>query len=160
MPNPRILPAVAASISVAALIISLAAMNYVPHISASTNLASSQNSYQPVVKDFWIFNDKVNGMNDSMVGLPGDHFSISTIVANKGDTVNIHFYNVEEKGGDSHSFTIYDKPYDNINVTVKPGTNQTITFTATTVGVYTYLCTFHQPSMRGQLVVLEPPEET
>src|SRR5712692_11687755 len=119
MLKANILPSVATAIAVAALIIGIVTMNNTSNTAAqSTNL-----TYKSVTRDFWIFNDKVNEMNDTMVGLPGDHFSISTVVASKGDTINIHFFNVEGKGGDSHSFTIYDKPYDNINVVVQPGTN-------------------------------------
>lgn len=117
------------------------------------NAGAAYASYKPVTREFWLFNDKVNGMNDTMVGLPGDKFSMPTISATQGDTIIVHFYNVEGPGGDSHSFTIMDKPYDNINVVVKPGTNQTITFKATQAGVFTYICTFHQPSMRGQLII-------
>jgi plastocyanin len=73
----------------------------------------------------------------------------------KGDKVVIHFFNIEEPGADNHSFTIY-KPY-NIDVVVHPRENKTITFVANTTGTFTYLCTFHQPTMMGQLIVLPHP---
>lgn len=114
-------------------------------------------NYKGVKREFYLFNDHVNGFNDTRVGIPGDKFSISSITVKKGDIVVIHFYNIEEKGGDNHSFTMNEKPY-NINTIVQPNSNQTITCTATNTGVYTYFCSFHAPSMRGQLIV-EPPTQ-
>ncbi|MFZ0843712.1 MAG: cupredoxin domain-containing protein [Nitrosotalea sp.] len=68
----------------------------------------------------------------------------------------IHFFNTEEPGGDNHSFTIY-KPY-NIDVILHPGENKTIIFYANTTGIFNYICTFHQPTMTGQLIVQPPPQ--
>ncbi|MDW7641586.1 MAG: hypothetical protein SCG72_04190 [Nitrosarchaeum sp.] len=34
--------------------------------------------------------------------------------------------------------------------------NTIIEFTASEAGVFDYLCTFYQPTMRGQLLVLDP----
>ena len=123
-------------------------------VSSTTHASSAEpTNYKGVKREFWLFNDHVSGLNDTKVGLPADKFSIPSITVKKGDTVVIHFYNIEEKGGDNHSFTINEKPYNNINAIVHPSTNQTITFTATSTGVFPYICTFHQPSMRGQLIV-------
>ncbi len=94
---------------------------------------------QPTIREsreFWMFNDRVNRFSDTKVGIPGDKFSLSSITVKKGDTVVIHFYNIEDKGGDNHSFTIYQKPYNNINTVVQPSTNQTITFTAKAPGPF------------------------
>lgn len=143
------------SAAIAALIISL--VSSTSHASSSSS-SQTTNNYKGVKREFWLFNDHVAGLNDTKVGLSADKFRLSSIVAKKGDTVVIHFYNTKEKGGDAHSFTIHEKPYNNINTIVAPGTNQTITFTATNAGVFTYLCTFHPPSMRGQLIV-EPPTQ-
>ncbi len=55
-----------------------------------------------------------------------------------------------------HAIQSIDKPY-NINVVLHPGENQTITLDANTTGIFTYYCTFHQPTMRGQLIVQPPP---
>ncbi|MDE1767255.1 MAG: hypothetical protein KGI27_13440 [Thaumarchaeota archaeon] len=51
---------------------------------------------------------------------------------------------------------MFDKPYD-INVVLHPGENKTITFDANVTGIFTYYCTFHYPTMRGQLIVQPPP---
>ncbi len=88
--------------------------------------------------------------------MPHDVYSMPTMTVFKGDTVVIHFFNTEESGGDHHSFTIKDEPY-NLNVELSPGQNKTITFEANTTGIFSYYCTFHQPTMRGQLIVKPTP---
>lgn len=126
---------------------------------ASMNSSSNTStSYKGVKREFWISDTDIPGFNETKMDMPRDVFSIPSITVNRGDTVVIHFFNVELPEGDSHSFTIWDKPY-NINVVVRPGENKTITFDASTAGVFTYLCTFHQPTMRGQLVVQMPQNQ-
>jgi plastocyanin len=71
-------------------------------------------------------------------------------VANKGDLVTMHFYNLD--GDDKHTFTI-GAPY-NINEDVAPLHNVTFTFKAENEGVYKFYDTYHQPTMTGQLIVL------
>ncbi|MGI0026680.1 MAG: cupredoxin domain-containing protein [Nitrosopumilaceae archaeon] len=137
-----------ASISVAAIIISLIAVA-LPVRNIQEN---DQTAYTGVKREFWLFNSDIPDFNDTKMGMPHDVFSMPVISALKGDTIVIHFFNTEEAGGDHHSFTILDKAYD-INVELSPGENKTITFDANTTGVFTYYCTFHQPTMRGQLVV-------
>jgi hypothetical protein len=55
-------------------------------------------------------------------------------VANKGDLVTMHFYNLD--GDDKHTFTI-GAPY-NINEDVAPLHNVTFTFKAENEGVYKF----------------------
>jgi plastocyanin len=74
------------------------------------------------------------------------------MVVNKGDTVTVHFYNIENEIGSRHSFTI-GAPY-NIDKDLARGENATATFTADQVGVFQYRCKYHPPEMTGQLVVL------
>ncbi len=111
--------------------------------------------YTGMKREFWLFNSYIPNFNDTKMGMPHDIYSMPLITVFKGDTVVIHFFNTEEAGGDHHSFTIVDKPYD-IDVKLGPGENKTITFDANTTGVFTYYCTFHKPTMRGQLVVELP----
>jgi len=125
-------------------------------------LPSKQNqeeiySFHTQKKEFWLFSSTIPEFNETKMGMPHDVFSQSTITVNKGDNVIIHFFNTEPAGGDPHSFTIYGKPYDT-NVVIKPGENQTVSFNATKIGVFPYECTFHQPTMRGQLIVLTSDE--
>ena len=116
---------------------------------------SAQTPYTGVKKEFYMFDSEIPIFNETEMGMPHDTFSMPVMAVFKGDKVVIHFFNVEEQGGDPHSFTIY-KPY-NINVIVHPRENKTITFVANTTGTFTYLCTFHQPTMTGQLIVQSPP---
>lgn len=113
-------------------------------------------NYTGKKKEFWLFNSDIPGLNETKTGMPDDVYSIPTIAVFQGDTVIIHFFNTEKPGGDTHSFTMTDKPY-NINVDLKPGENKTISFLASKKGIFTYFCTFHQPTMKGQLIVQTTP---
>lgn len=148
------------TIAVVAIVIALIAIS----MSILTTQANNQNTLQQNNKqqhytgekrEFWLFTTEMPDFNQTRMAMPSDIFSPSTIAVNKGDTVVIHFFNTEEFGGDPHTFTIYN-PY-NINVVLRPGENQTITFDADTTGIFIYYCTFHQPTMRGQLIVQPPP---
>jgi plastocyanin len=139
------------SISIAAIIIAVIAITMPVKNAQDTE----QTAYIGVKREFWLFNSEVPDFNETKTGMPHDAFSMPVISALKGDTIVIHFFNTEEPTGDHHSFTILDKPY-NMNVELSPGENKTITFVATSAGVFTYYCTFHQPTMRGQLIVESP----
>ena len=140
-----------ASISIAAITLSLIAI-VMPVKNMQEN---DQTAYSGVKREFWLFNSDIPKFNDTKMGMPHDTFSMPVISVLKGDTVVIHFFNTEDTGGDHHSFTILDKPY-NMNLDPSPNENKTITFDANTTGIFTYYCTFHQPTMRGQLVVELP----
>jgi plastocyanin len=103
-------------------------------------------------KTFYIFNQEIEGLNETTAGIPADAYSIPVIVVNKGDNVTINFYNTEAEAGDNHSFTL-GAPY-NIDQTAMPGQHVNATFVADHEGVFIYYCKFHQPTMRGELVVL------
>lgn len=144
--------AIAIGISLAAIIISLIAITMPLSIESQ---ATSQH-YVGKTREFWIFNSNIPDFNETKMMMPHDVYSMPVISAFKGDTILIHFFNTEEIGGDHHSFTINDKPFDT-NVELSPGQNTTITLDASTTGVFSYYCTFHQPTMRGQLIIEEPP---
>lgn len=145
--------AIMVGISVAAIIIALIAIA-MPLINSSQ--PNNQQRYSGHTREFWLFNSDIPDFNETKMGMPHDVYSMPTIAVFKDDTVVIHFFNTEEIGGDNHSFTIFDKPY-NINVVVTPSENRTITFDANATGTFSYYCTFHQPTMRGQLIVQPPP---
>ena len=85
-------------------------------------------------------------------------YSANYIIVNKGDTLVIHFYNPTDE---HHSFTM-NAPYAN-NYTLAEGpTDQnpnnpihdvTITINASQAGSFEFFCIFHQPQMRGWLLV-------
>ncbi len=144
---------VLAGISVTAIIIALVA---VAISLQNTSLTNNVQHYNGEKREFWLFNSAIPDFNETAMGMPHDVYSMPTMAVFKGDSVTIHFFNTEEPGGDNHSFTILSKPY-NINVALSPGQNTTITFDANTTGIFSYYCTFHQPTMRGQLIVQSPP---
>jgi len=139
------------ALAVSAVVVALAAL-IIPYEShAQTN----NFQYTGIKREFWLFNSNIPDLNETKMGMPHDVFSMSSIIVNKGDTIVIHFFNTEPRGGDHHSFTISDNAY-NINEEVNPGENKTITFNANTTGIFPFICTFHQPTMKGQFIVESP----
>ena len=117
-------------------------------------LAVNPHSYNGVTREFYLTNMDNAKIDEEKSGLPADLFNIPEMTVRKGDTVVIHFYNVEPDVDDRHSFTM-EGPYATDNP-LDGGQNKTITFTANQTGIFTYICTFHPPSMKGQLVVSLP----
>ncbi len=158
--NSNAKTAIILGISVAAIIISVIAMFISLQNATQTNnqnaLQTSISHYEGKKREFWLFDSEIPEFNETQMGMPHDTYSMSTISVYKGDHIVIHFFNIEQPGGDNHSFTIFEKPF-NINVVLNPGQNTTMTFDANTTGIFTYYCTFHQPTMRGQLLVQPPP---
>jgi plastocyanin len=104
-------------------------------------------------KTFYVFTSAHEDINQTQLQIPPDSFSPSEIAVNKGDTVNIIFYNLEKPpNGDRHSFTI-GAPY-NIDKDLGPAQHSVVTFKATEDGTYQFYCKYHQPTMRGELIVL------
>lgn len=112
-------------------------------LSSSSNTVGSN-------KSFYLYTGEIEGINKTKLGMPADYYIPNIFVANKGDSITVHFYNLD--ADDKHSFTI-GAPY-NINQNVAPLHNATFTFKAVDEGVYRFYCTYHQPTMTGQLIVL------
>ena len=104
-------------------------------------------------RTFYLENSAISNLNQTKLGIPPDIFSLSQMTVEQGDNAIIHFYNLEDLGGDEHSFTLVDGPY-NINKELAPQENGTITFNANQTGVFKYICEYHPPTMTGQLIVL------
>ena len=72
-------------------------------------------------------------MNETSARIPGDIYSLPIIVANRGDSVTVHFYNTEEKKQEEpeerHAFKIDAQPYS-VNIDTAPGETGNATFTA------------------------------
>jgi hypothetical protein len=80
---------------------------------------------------------------------------VETMEDNKGDKVVVHFYNLEPvETQEHHTFTIASGAYQTHN-DLNAGEQRTIELEASEAGVFEYICTYHAPTMRGQLVVLE-----
>ena len=140
-------------LSVVAIAIAITAITISLQNSSQT---TTLQHYTGETREFWLFNSNIPDFNETTMKMPHDVYSMPIMAVFKGDTVVIHFFNTEGLGGDHHSFTISTNPY-NINVELSPGQNRTITFDANTTGTFAYYCTFHKPTMRGQLIVQSPP---
>jgi plastocyanin len=104
------------------------------------------------VKEFYIFTSEIEGVDEGKLKVAGDVFSVNTLVANMGDKVTIHFYNVDPVKEERHSFTVGD-PYA-VNIDLGFAESGNATLTADNVGVFPFYCKYHPPVMEGQLVVL------
>ena len=106
----------------------------------------------PGEKEFYVFTSEIEGVDEEKLKVAGDVFSVNTLVANKGDKVTVHFYNVDPVKEERHSFTVGD-PYK-VNIDLAFAESGNTTFTADNTGVFQFYCAYHQPVMTGQLVVL------
>lgn len=120
------------------------------NVKSNSNNSINSNSGNKI---FYLFTAEHEGLNETKLGIPPDTFSPDVLVATEGDKLIIHFYNLDTT--DRHTFTIAS-PY-NINKDLLPGQNATVIFKAVQEGVFRFYCTYHQPTMIGQLIVLHPP---
>jgi plastocyanin len=113
-----------------------------------------ETGYEPQIREIYLFSKVNEHINEDKLGIPPDMYSVKTIVVNQGDTVKIHFYNLEPvESNEIHNFTIEGTSYD-INENVNAGDHKIIQFTASKSGVFDYICKEHPPTMRGELVIL------
>ena len=75
-------------------------------------------------------------------------FTPSTVVVNQGDKVTLRIFGVN---GDKH--TLYVENYAQNIVELNRGRSIDITFTADKPGLFQYVCSNHEPAMRGWLIV-------
>ena len=123
-----------------------------PQVSSKQNATTKAAAVpQPANKTFYVFTAEVPDVNETKLGIKADVFTLPIMEVNKGDSVTVHFYNLEKKGGDRHSFTI-GVPY-NIDKDLGPEENGIVTFKADHEGIFQYYCKYHEPAMTGQLVV-------
>lgn len=101
--------------------------------------------------EFYIFTQELNA-NEEKVGIPVAVYSLAQIIVHRGDKITIHFINAAEEPEDRHTFTM-QAPYK-MNYDLAGGESTKFSFTADTVGTFTYYCTYDLPSMVGQLIVL------
>ena len=120
----------------------------------SDDFMEAEETYVPQTREVYLFSQVDEHIDEEALGIFPDMFSQDTIVVKQGDKVKIHFYNLEPiESQEHHTFTINDPAYKTHN-DINAGEDTLIEFTASKSGVYEYLCTFHQPTMRGELVVL------
>lgn len=106
-------------------------------------------------KTFYVFTAEIEGLNETSARIPGDIYSLPEIVINRGDTVTIWFYNIDETG-ERHTFTIDAQPYS-VDIDIAGDESGNATFTANQEGIFPYYCKYHLPTMTGELVVLPQP---
>ncbi len=143
-----------------------------PTATSTTNQTMAPTSTN---KTFYLFNTELEGLDEATAGIPHYIYSLPVIVANRGDSVTVNFFNIaeteeeeeeeteeegtveeeetEEEG--RHSFTIDTPPYS-VDIDTAAGESGNVTFTADQEGIFQYYCKYHPPTMRGQLVVLPP----
>ncbi|MDI1495060.1 MAG: nitrous oxide reductase [Cenarchaeum symbiont of Oopsacas minuta] len=133
--------------TMAAIVIGLAALGLILY-------DVDEESSVPTVRDIYLFSKVDKNIDEEKFGIPPDQFSTEQIIVNKGDTVNVHFYNLEPvETQEHHTFTINGKPY-NVDLDINAGESDIVTFTATKDGIFKYVCTYHEPTMVGNLIVL------
>jgi len=160
-------------VSVAALVISIAAAGYAYGVQISAQSKPSRNNTastsilqapESATRLWWsadmscpvlswshptVITD-IAAFNETIAGAPHDIFSPTFIHVNQGDTVIIHFINTEETQ-ERHTLTL--GAY-NIDVDLAHGEKQDIKFVASQAGIFQFYCRYHLPTMVGQLVVL------
>ena len=122
-------------------------------VSAVVFVNTAEAKYTGVIRNFYVFSIVDENIDEEKLGIPPDQFSQTQITVRKGDTVRIHFYNLEPvETQEVHTFTILDGPYK-MNHEVNAGDHTVIEFVAEHRGIWEYMCTEHEPTMKGQLVV-------
>ena len=66
------------------------------------------------------------------------HITPEIIEVEEGETVSLHFTNLERAEDETHGFAMYNQ---NVNLSVEPGKTVSATFKADKAGVYPYYCT-------------------
>ncbi|MEJ1298754.1 MAG: Sec-dependent nitrous-oxide reductase [Candidatus Sedimenticola sp. (ex Thyasira tokunagai)] len=66
------------------------------------------------------------------------HITPEIIEVEEGDTVSLHFTNLERAEDETHGFAMYGQ---NVNLSIEPGKTVSATFKADKAGVYPYYCT-------------------
>lgn len=108
---------------------------------------------EPERREFYLFSEVDEAIEEEELAIPPDQFSQKEITVNQGDTVVIHFYNLEPvETQEHHTFTMF-APYE-MNNDLNAGENTTIEFEASESGIFQYQCVYHVPTMTGNLVVL------
>ncbi|HSA98132.1 MAG TPA: cupredoxin domain-containing protein, partial [Candidatus Nitrosotenuis sp.] len=85
--------------------------------------------------EFYIFTQELNA-DEEKLGVPVAVYSLTEITVHKGDKITIHFINTAKEADDRHTFTM-EAPYQ-MNHDLAGGESTTFSFTADTVGTFTY----------------------
>ena len=98
--------------------------------------------------------EKKDGVTHVYGTLIRSHITPEIIEVEEGDTVSLHFTNVERAQDQTHGFAVNGH---NVNLSVEPGKTASATFKVTRAGVYPYYCTEFCSAlhleMQGYLIV-------
>ena len=119
-------------------------------LNTNVSYAQQANNTSTNNNSFYLFPEEIEDLEEEFFKIPHDSFSLKTMVAKKGDNVTVNFYNTE--ANEKHNFVL-NQPY-NIIQDLAGGQNATFSFIADNEGIYEYQCSYHLPTMTGQLVVL------
>ena len=119
-------------------------------LNTNVSYAQQANNTSTNNKSFYLFPEEIEDLEEEFFKIPHDSFSLKTMVAKKGDNITINFYNTE--ANEKHNFVL-NQPY-NIIQDLAGGQKSTFSFIANNEGAYEYQCSYHLPTMTGQLVVL------
>jgi len=143
------------AISIVAIVLGAIALVVATSLNNPTDsMMVSASTQSQQTRDIHLFSQVDENIDEDKFGIPPDQFNLGQIVVNKGDKVRINFFNLEPvETQEHHTFTIEENPYQ-MNYDINAGESTLIEFDATKAGVFNYICTFHEPTMTGQLVVL------
>jgi nitrous-oxide reductase len=82
--------------------------------------------------------EKVDGVTHVYGTVIRSHITPEIIEVEEGETVSLHFTNLERAEDEVHGFAIYGQ---SVNLSIEPGKTVSYTFTADKAGVYPYYCT-------------------
>ena len=89
--------------------------------------------------DVYLFSQVDENIDEDKFGVQLDQYSAEQIVVQKGDIVNVHFYNLEPvETQEHHTFTINDESY-NINLDINAGESDSASFVASESGIFQYM---------------------
>jgi plastocyanin len=108
---------------------------------------------EPHTREIYLFSEVDENIDEDVLGIPPDKFSLGEITVKRGDRVVIYFYNLEpEETQELHSFSM--SGHYQMHNDVNAGEDRTIEFVADQSGIFQYQCIYHLPTMTGNLVVL------
>ena len=113
---------ISTSIAIVAIVIGITSMGLV--------LYDDDDYTVSVTRDIHLFSQVDENIDEDKFGVPPDQYSTEQIIVNKGDTVNVHFYNLEPvETQEHHTFTLNGEPYD-VNLDINAGESDTVSFVA------------------------------
>lgn len=119
-------------------------------LAGCTTTPDESTNRTPATYRYDIFTNTLD-FDEDVWGLPYDIWTPNAIFAHVGDTITINVHNIE-KADEVHNFRV-GAPFG-IDRDIPQNESASFTITPTEAGIYSYVCTYHQPTMTGHLIVL------